>query len=129
MHEMLFRGKRKDNGEWIEGKGIYIDYDTALIFVDDCDYSVNAYSIDDFEVIPETVGRYTGLTDKNGRKIFEGDIVKRGFEIYIVRWNEEQFKYDFYTLNGAIQSGFNIFAKDYTEVIGNIYDNPELLEA
>lgn len=118
MREILFRGKRKDNGEWIYGD-FFQDEDTGL------------YMINLIDVIPETVGQYTGL-NANGTKIFEGDIVKTDKfsepnKQYIVKY-ELQF--------GAFIGGdrHNLYFvtfdgdSDQFEVIGNIHDNSELLK-
>ena len=121
MREILFRGKRADNGEWIEG--CFLDKNNIGIFYDDTEESDCAVHI--FSVLLETVGQYTGLTDNNGRKISEGDIVnyissdvignpKTGTIIV-----DDMTDYD--TMIYLNHSG-------EVEVIGNIHDNPELLE-
>ena len=101
--EILFRGKRIDNGEWITDSETYIRDGDGIWLSDE---NLNVVT-----VIPETVGQYTGLTDKNGVRIFEGDIVGcvSDGERAVISW----LKY------------FNV---DKWEVIGNIHDNPELLE-
>lgn len=127
MREILFRGKRKDNGKWAYG---------YLYIRNDGQYEISFYSkyFDSerftYDVIPETVGQYIGLTDKNGKKIFEGDIVER-------LWLGEKHIYRIY-YDSDISSfigadidcqGFTTFNYDSCEfeVIGNIHDNPELL--
>ena len=75
-------------------------------------------------VIPETIGQYTGLTDKNGKKIFEGDIVAFGEYRYTVEWKQDRIGY------GYTETADRMLECDgeHCEVIGNIHDNPELLK-
>ena len=132
MREILFRAKRIDNGEWIEG-GFYREesYDlkaeSTYIIVGTQDCVGCAY-----KVIPETVGQYIGLTDKNGKKIFEGDIVGR-YNVYRKRYFVGIVEYGEFNCsccNGVYGWHFNnedIREHDTYEVLGNIFDNPELL--
>lgn len=134
MRENLFHGKRKDNGEWVEGCLLGSDVivpkgQPFYICHDILDSALKAY-----EVIPETIGQYTGLTDKNGKKIFEGDIVscmtKYGGDIGIVTFKDGKFvvywqsEYH-YPKNGRTTDYYYVNAR--TKVIGNVYDNPELI--
>lgn len=151
MREILFRGKRVDNGEWIEGLIWRLSDGTLVI----------GTATDFFEVNPTTIGEYTGLTDKNGRKIFEGDIVKL-FDIAAGKIVQEcgafgigccqQIDYDYLASEIAPVTGCDntpMFCYNdnfislwelywnyneensgisVIEVIGNIHDNPELLK-
>ena len=123
MREILFRGKRKLNGEWING--------SLLVYGDgDCDICVpDGYdALDKFRVEPDTVGQYTGLTDKNGTKIFEGDIVdilNENEETGVIEWAPGEAMFVI-SSDGWCASFDNYWGKD-VEVIGNIHDNPELL--
>ena len=124
MREILFRGKRIDNGEWVYGnfvKGCVDDFAYIVEFgnKDLCRNFV--------EVIPETVGQYTGLTDKNGKKIFEGDILDGLCGLHIVYFDDSFACFDWENAIGKQSESFSGFADDY-EVIGNIYDNKEILD-
>ena len=130
MHKILFRGKRKDNGEWVTGFYVHYD-DTKDNHKDDCDYIVGIHTGEHFpffEVIPETVGQYIGLTDKNGKKIFEGDIVERKRSDKTSRY-QICYDEDMASFIGLRGIGFTRFAYDSEQfvVIGNIYDNSELI--
>lgn len=137
MREILFRGKREDNGEWVEGFliGRYDPMQKENIiknaFIDNgtCFY-------DPDKVIPETIGQFTGVYDKNGKRIFEGDIVKLEEDVrtfFRIRNGEVYF------IGGSFlvgDNGHNLLSTLYAlsnqewilrgEVIGNIHDNPEL---
>ena len=140
MREILFRGKRTDNGEWVYGyytnARYYLDKkEMHFIFEQDGEMYPHCEFAGCEEVIPETVGQYTGLTDKGGRKIFEGDIVVFADffndEIHrgVVYWCDLAFWFDCTETEGdeGIYSLAYISA-NILEVIGNIYDNPELLK-
>lgn len=140
MREKLFRGMRKDNGEWVEGflfqtkEHTYIAY--AEQFDDDLFLSPKNIFI---EVIPETVGQFIGLT-ANGKKIFEGDIgkykqvdgAKRKGKSIICRgsvvYNAKIASYAVESKDEAGCKYFDYFSIKDFEVIGNIHDNPELLK-
>lgn len=131
MREILFRGKRVDNGNWVEGYlYVYWNFERKIfqIFVD----RTNGIP-DSFEVNLDTIGQYTSLKDKNGKRVFEGDVVRavynREENIYVVVWDEEEL--DFKATNGKENYGRNFQYMpccEEVEIIGNVYDNPELLD-
>ena len=132
MRENLFRGKRLGIGEWVEGyffkAKLYRSDDELSEFITVPRPEVKGLSSDDFLVDPDTVGQFTGLTDKNGTKIFEGDIVKYGDHLMVVVWYE--FLASF-MLAFSIDGNYHETMSNshiYLEVIGNIHDNPKLLE-
>lgn len=138
MREILFRGKRIDNGEWVDG--------CLLVYGRRCFIIPNEELLESeaearfywrllekhFEVDPDTVGQYTGLLDKNGKRIFEGDILQSAmFEysknraaVMAERYNCGccHLVYGFSTCSDDVDIGRK------SKIVGNIYDNPELLE-
>lgn len=124
MREILFRAKC-DNELWLEGIAFPHDRDKVTMF---SQHPIDG-SLVGIEVIPETVGQYTGLKDKNGKKIFEGDIIEfYGDKIGAVVYNEEDTEYGM-VLDGTNYCGLGHYYSSWNlEVIGNIHDNPELLE-
>ncbi|MCM1228280.1 MAG: YopX family protein [Clostridium sp.] len=121
--EILFRGKLKDNGEWFYGD--LLKYaDTAQIW-----YKEEGYGKVNVIVNPETVGQYTGLTDRNGTRIFEGDIVNilcENEEIGVIKWDEDTARF-IVSADGFCADFDNYYGMEF-EVIGNIHDNPEMIE-
>lgn len=114
QREILFRGKRKDGGGWREGYYAKIG-DLDIIIGLDGQYH---------GVIPETVGEYTGLTDNNGTRIYEGDIIEYQGKRYYIDYLTHYARFSAVKPNTV----FCVFAYQRGEVIGNVHDNPELLE-
>lgn len=133
MRTIKFRGKRLDNSEWVYGDLLRM-HDVPYIYPDPAPNGWN-----DYEVIPDTVGQFTGLLDKNGKEIYEGDVLSVLYNISLDRENVCVV----YGGAGELSPGF-YFSDDGTndinhtwmfrdfindgEVIGNIHDNPELMK-
>lgn len=134
MREIMFRGKRLDFGGWIFGYFMREPSGRILISA----YSTPAGYWDWTEVAPDTVGQYTGLTDKNGVEIFEGDILRVDEPEFIpvfgiVRCGEYDLNVGFFVewLNDRIFYRHDLrywVERPYCVVCGNIHDNPELLK-
>lgn len=140
MREILFRGQCCTDGKWVEGYlGIEVP-DELVIQQFSFDEYFKSNCIDQYSVKPETVGQYTGLCDSNGRKIFEGDIVtvfynpnyigvsKDRVGNFIVVFHDACFMKRKITKPMSGDAGlYHFIQSDEFKVIGNIYDNPELL--
>ena len=134
MREILFRGKRADNGEWVEGDVLQTRYHSGHIEYQIMPQTPVSSAV---PVLPKTVGQFTGLTDRNGKRIFEGDICrfKRFNDIYIgkIVFNVKtaSFIMWYQPIVGAYGEKATqkmlLSVCDGIEVIGNIHDNPELL--
>ena len=149
MRETLFRGKREDNGEWVigylvRGKDYLYETEMTTIFSTDTIFYPYTETSGYNRVIADTVGQFTGVYDKNGNKIFEGDIIHikcgYGFSAFvgkgIVFFDEKRLQFrvksvkpsSFDSEKGNVYDECDFTVIDSYEVVGNIYENPELLE-
>lgn len=122
----LYRAKRIDSGEWVEG---YL-MDENYINMPFNDNDVGGRFDEPIEVDPETICQYTGLNDENDRQIFEGDIFENyteDEELYKVEWSEDDLKFNAVEVFAGTTIGLGGFAGGEISIIGNAIDNPELL--
>ena len=123
MREILFRVKRLDTGEWIEGDLLRIN-GHVFIFPDPAPKGIDKYKVD-----PATVGQYTGRKDKNGKKVYEADILTDKFgSMGVVEWRDSGFVVNFgdtdiFDLSDCFGDSYQMW------VVGNIHDNADLIEA
>ena len=155
MCEILFRGKRKDNGELVYGYyaelpvgslgAAIFSNDDEIVCEDTASYIIKVFEkqhsnysngnpllvieCENYEVIPETVGQYTGFTDKNGKRIFEGDIIRKTNEGRHPKIFTANIHTDFRVNEEVYYGPCEHFTESCEyEIIGNIHDNPELLK-
>ena len=140
MREIIFRGKRLDNGEWVEGYFVnlwMINYQKHQPIITDN----NAVS---YDVDPSTISQYTGLKDKNGKRIFDGDILhiakiadalggyyRPPLDYHVnvvVKWDLCAWMWETLCEDKRYISFPNAWSHYECEIIGNVHDNPELLE-
>lgn len=142
-YKILFRGKRDDNGKWVKGIPLYNLYDE----IEGIHVPGRTYP-NCFTVLPETIGQYTGLVVANGI-VFDGDFIKFGDYIYEVFWNSECYQWQAKRVDtdldiqrsfcvgirsdwtvtdlGLIDGEIILTGKMTTEIVGNKWDNPELI--
>lgn len=144
MDRYLYKAKRLDNGEWVQGVPFKVEGKWVLL-INDNENLLRAHYIEEnmwtaeiyaIEVDSTTICQCTGLKDKNGKLIFENDICDRKEEYpEIVKYNNGDWTLDYSYLKGKesrycyCNLGFYAFERKCVEVIGNIFDNPELLES
>lgn len=122
MREILFRGKAS-SGKWEYGVPVFSGLNNEIAYIK----QMHSY---DARVIPETVGQYSGLIDMNGNRIFEGDILIGAWNTKIVVYFDEcylQFRAREVSTH-ARENAIDYYNNDKLEIVGNIYDNPELLK-
>lgn len=132
MREIIFRGKTLDKGEWVYGNLITDDNDVYILTQENLSRGIDIGGwidgVQSCEVIPETVGQYTGLKDKNDKKIFEHDIVRIAvggiYDNHVVSYDKENARF----VVGDIDFTMVRIFSPKIEIIGDIHDNPELLE-
>ena len=124
MRRIKFRGKREDNGEWVYGAFYPIKDELVYFIINNCqsiDFDDDDTTFNGYKVQKKSVGQFTGLHDKNGKEIYEWDIVTDGVGKYKIIYDLKLAGYQPYCI-------FRDEPENYCEVIGNIYENPDLVK-
>ena len=133
MREILFRAKRKDNGEWVEGQYAYLLNPHTENGEPVKHLICNGTNVFNYEVDPDTLCQYTGLKDKNGNRIWENDIcvlhtnsIDEEDGYFKVEYDKDNARFVF--LGVSLQLDFEFIRDDECEVVGTIFEHPELQE-
>lgn len=124
MRDKIYKAKRTDRDEWVYGYYVCLNEKSHRIYTGYAETDCGHYYPDFYEVVPETIGQYTGLVDKKDGMVFEGDIVKISGDlagVYVCVWEEYNFEYEFD--NKEMSFGLCCVHSDDIEVIGNIHDS------
>ena len=130
MREILFRGKRDENDGWVYGDLIHEPWASCIQVTEQVieNNNIDIFKRTKYSVHKETVGQYTGLTDKNGEIIFEGDVLRLDGEDRFFVLEYQDYTARFVMSGDSMVVDFDNFWNYDVEVIGNIHDNPELLK-
>lgn len=119
MDEIKFRGRSVHTGKMIIGSYAIIDNENYII-----DFNCHLERI-----VPFTISQYIGIKDMNGKEIYEGDIIEdKNYDLYVVSYDKENAQFFCFDLKIKTNISFLFFINNYISVIGNIYDNPELIK-
>ena len=139
MRTIKFRGKREDNGEWVYGAFYPIKDEDVFFIINNCksiDFDDNNTAFNGHKVHKKSVGQFTGIRDKNGKDIYEGDVIKKcGYnkkEIQWIKYYRVIYEYDAFCLEKDGETYAFGFSKDgkliKEEIIGNIHEHNFLLD-
>lgn len=118
----LFRAKR--NGEWVKGGLCESSWGNSFIITNDPNIVPDTIKVD-----PDTICQCTGISDHDGNLIYENDLVASGEDgTCIVKWDRESARYFMVSIDDGLEGAFNSFWGKIVRVVGNVFDNPELLE-
>ena len=135
MREILFKAKKWDSKEWVEGSLITLDADSGYYFISEPYTGASTLPVRDliynhtYLIDAKTICQYTGLTDKNGNKIWENDIVEvpRQDGYFLIQWSETQACWEMDNEIESIVCDFDNYWSYDAEVVGNLIDNPSLI--